>query len=56
MPQVQRRKDNKRVFGGWIGAKSFSIGLYTRSNGYLNGNTRGRAWMFRVNADNNKLE
>jgi len=57
MPQVQQRKDNKRIFGGWIGIKSFGLGAYTTSSGYLRGNVRGRAWMFRVNPnDANKIE
>ena len=56
-PQVQQRPDNKRIFGGWFGGKSFGLGAYTTSNGYLRGNVRGRAWMFRINPnDANKME
>merc|ERR1711935_1326680 len=53
---VQQRNDNGRVFGGWVGLKKFDIGTYTRSSGYLHGNVRGRAWMYRLNPSNKQIE
>jgi len=53
---VQQRNDNGRVFGGWVGLKKFDIGTYTRDSGYLRGNVRGRAWMYRLNPSNKQIE
>ena len=54
---VQQRADNKRLFGGWFGGKSFNFAPYTRSSGYLYGTgIKGRAWMFRISPSSKQVE
>jgi len=47
-----------RVFGGWFGGKKYNLGQYagTGRSGYIRGNDRGKAWLFRVEPkDKNKV-
>ena len=48
---VQQRADNKRIFGGWFGGKTFSLGTYNHhgpNGNYIRGTRSGTAWMFRI--------
>lgn len=51
--QVQKRK-NGRVLGGYYGAKKYNLPGSRTSSGYHRGNTKGRAWLFRINPSNSK--
>ena len=53
---VQQRADNKRIFGGWFGGKTFNLGTFTRSGSYIYGRQRGAAWMFRISPTTGKIE
>ena len=45
---VHQRSDNKRVFGGYYGGKSWSIAAY-KNPSYTRSNHRGAAWSVREN-------
>jgi len=55
--QIQKRGRGgytNRVMGGYFGGKKHRLGQYagTGGSGYIRGNDRGKAWLFRINPQN----